>query len=91
MLTEIGATNDMFGEAMGKAADTPGYQRVIKIIESVDNYELFAKMMRKKNAALNEAALKLLIQQDGKETTAPTKDFQKGKFPLAVPFPNPTN
>jgi hypothetical protein len=80
MLTEIGASNDMFAEAMDKAADTPGYQRVIKIIESVDSYELFAKMMRKKNAALNEAALKLLLQQENKESSVPTKGFEKGKF-----------
>lgn len=47
MLWELGATPEMFGEAFEKATNTPGYQKITRIIESIDNYEVFAKMMRK--------------------------------------------
>ena len=71
MLWELGATPEMFGEAYDKAQSTPGYQKITKIIESIDNYETFARMMRKKNAALNEAAFKMLTQQDQQPITTP--------------------
>lgn len=64
MLWELGATPEMFGEAFDKAKDTPGYDKITKIIESIDSYQIFAKMMRKKNASLNEAAFRLLNQQE---------------------------
>lgn len=32
MLAELGASGEMFGEAMDKAADTPGFQKISKII-----------------------------------------------------------
>jgi hypothetical protein len=64
MLWELGATPEMFGEAFDKAKDTPGYDKITKIIESIDSYQIFAKMMRKKNASLNEAAFRLLNQHE---------------------------
>ena len=107
MLSELGATPEMFGEAMEKAGNTPGFQRINKIIgtlniskilptnlaytdihefflissifetsrfntypeylchnfrfiDSIDNYQIFHKMMKKKNADLNQAAFKIL-------------------------------
>ena len=47
MLWELGATPEMFAEAFEKAQNTPGYDKITRIIESIDNYEIFSKMMRK--------------------------------------------
>ena len=71
MLKELGADSYMFGEAYAKAKDTPGYQKITKIIESIDNYSIFAGMMRKKNSSLNEVALRILQKQDEAMLTAP--------------------
>lgn len=87
MLWELGATPEMFAEAFEKAKDTPGYQKITKIVESIDNYEIFAKMMRKKNASLNEAALKMLQREDEDKIMhtahptkpVPTKEFEETK------------
>lgn len=83
MLWELGATPEMFAEAFEKAKDTPGYQKITKIIESIDSYEIFAKMMRKKNASLNEAAFKMLQREDEQITKPieyPTKPVQTKGF-----------
>ena len=71
MLQELGATSDMFAEAYEKAKDTPGYQKITKIIESIDNYQIFAGMMRKKNSSLNEAAFRILQKQEEGVLTTP--------------------
>lgn len=71
MLQELGANSEMFGEAYEKAKDTPGYQKITKIIQSIDNYQIFASMMRKKNSSLNEAAFRILHKQD-QEIVTPT-------------------
>ena len=36
MLSELGATPEMFGEAMEKAGNTPGFQRINKIIGTLN-------------------------------------------------------
>ena len=77
MLWELGATSEMFGEAFEKASSTPGYQKISKIIESIDNYPIFARMMRKKNASLNEAAFKVLHQQENTDLNS-AMDASKG-------------
>lgn len=89
MLWELGATPEMFGEAFEKASNTPGYQKITKIIESIDNYEIFAKMMRKKNAALNEAAFKMLAKQEEEAFTKPTLTLT-GEETKTVPTAGPT-
>ncbi|CAI2364461.1 unnamed protein product [Moneuplotes crassus] len=89
MLWELGATSEMFGEAFAKASTTPGYQKISKIIESIDNYEIFAKMMRKKNAALNEAAFKILQQQDNKDLNSFMSASKETKLPSDLATPSP--
>lgn len=83
MITELGASPDQFAEAMATAANTQGYQKITKIIESIDDYQLFHKMMKKKNASLNEAALKNLIDGPPEAQIAsmpvPTIPFTKGE------------
>jgi len=37
MLLELGASPEMFGEAMSKAANTPGFQKINKIIGKLQN------------------------------------------------------
>ena len=60
MLKELGASNDDFGAAFDKANDTLGFQKVKKIIESIDNFSVFKKMMVKKNSDLNKEAIEML-------------------------------
>lgn len=60
MLKELGASNDDFGLAFEKANDTLGFQKVKKIIESIDSFAVFKKMMVKKNQDLNKEAMEML-------------------------------
>jgi hypothetical protein len=83
MLWELSATPEMFAEAFDKAKDTPGYDKITKIIQSIDNYQIFAKMMRKKNASLNEAAYRLFQQQD--------TETLKHAMDISVPTTTPGN
>ena len=82
MLQELGATPEQFGEAFEKAQNPPGYQKIAKVIESIDNYEIFARMMRKKNATINESAFKMLQDQDMKEAIKEGKTSDKNIAPI---------
>ncbi len=56
MLKETGASNDAFAEAFDEANKTLGFQKVSKIINSIDSFSTFKSMMLKKNADLNSEA-----------------------------------
>jgi hypothetical protein len=60
MITQLGASNDDFAEAFEKANDTLGFQKVKKILASIDDFQTFKRMMAKKNADLNREAMEML-------------------------------
>jgi hypothetical protein len=49
MLKELGASNEDFALAFEKGEETLGFQKVKKILESIDSFSTFKKMMVKKN------------------------------------------
>jgi len=61
MIKELGADNEQFGDAFESAQQTQGFKKVSKILESVDSFEIFKKMMLKKNADLNKEAEEILL------------------------------
>jgi len=88
MIKELGATNDQFGEAFESASQTAGFKKVSKILESVDSFEVFKKMMLKKNSDLNKEAAEILLAQEAsiaqlKEDEAKPADVTKSPEPKA--------
>ena len=64
MLKELGANNEQFAEAFEKAGQTVGFQKVAKVIQSIDDFAVFKKMMVKKNENLNKEALMMMQAQE---------------------------
>ena len=64
MLKELGANNDQFADAFAKANETVGFQKVAKVIQSIDDFGVFKKMMVKKNENLNKEAIMMLQAQE---------------------------
>ena len=67
LLAELGVTQEQFMEACEKAYQNPIHKRIVDQIVAVDNFVAFKKLMQKRNAELNQQALKLYQKNQQKE------------------------
>ena len=67
MLAELSTTNEMFGKAFAEAPETEGLNRIKMILDAIDDFEIFKKMMVGRNDALTEQAKMVLQRREEKE------------------------
>ena len=60
LLAELGVDQDTFMQACAKAEKNPIHKKIVDQIVAVDNFVAFKKLMCKRNAELNQQAMKLM-------------------------------
>lgn len=73
LLAELGVDQDTFMQACAKAEKNPLHKKIVDQIVAVDNFVAFKKLMCKRNAELNQQAMKLMVDD------AVKKEMTKGK------------
>lgn len=79
LLAELGVDQDTFMQACAKAEKNPLHKKIVDQIVAVDNFVAFKKLMCKRNAELNQQAMKLMEskEEEKKEKKAKTEDAEK--------------
>ena len=73
LLAELGVDQDTFMQPCAKAEKNPLHKKIVDQIVAVDNFVAFKKLMCKRNAELNQQAMKLMVDD------AVKKEMTKGK------------
>lgn len=60
LLAELGVSQEIFLQACDKAEKNPIHKKIVDQIVAVDNFVAFKKLMCKRNAELNQQAMKML-------------------------------
>ena len=60
LLAELEISYEVFLEACEKASENPIHKRIVDQIIAVDNFIAFKKLMTKRNAELNQQAMKIM-------------------------------
>ena len=66
LMAELGVTDEQFVAACDKASESgnPIHKKIVDQIMAVDNFLAFKRLMAKRNAELNEQALRMLHNKE---------------------------
>ena len=79
LLAELGVDQDTFMQACAKAEKNPIHKKIVDQIVAVDNFVAFKKLMCKRNAELNQQAMKMMEDKEEKkqEKKASKEELEK--------------
>jgi len=77
LLAELGVDQDVFMGACAKAEKNPIHKKIVDQIVAVDNFVAFKRLMCKRNAELNQQAMKLIEKEAGKKKEEEKKTEEK--------------
>lgn len=80
LLAELGVTQEQFMEACEKAGQNPIHKRIVDQIVAVDNFLAFKKLMQKRNAELNQQAMKLIMKKQKEASEQKQKTEQEAEL-----------
>ena len=64
LMAELEITQEQFYEACEKASNHPNHQSIVNQIMAVEDFIAFKKLMTKRNAELNQEALRIMLKKE---------------------------